>query len=138
MRTLFPVTLALLLASAPGAQTTATKLTALDGSSSDKLGQSVALDGDTLLVGAWAAADDHGAGYVYREAQGTWSQEAQLLAPDGTSGSYLGWSVALEGDTAVVGREYDGTLGLWAHGSVEVFTRVGTTWTHAQKLVASD
>ena len=59
--------------------------TAADAAASDALGRSVALDGDTALVGApWDddAGDLSGAAYVFVRSGTTWSQQARLLASD--------------------------------------------------------
>ena len=75
----------------------------------DEFGVSVALVGDTALVGAYA--DDAAAGanvgsvYVFVRSGTTWSQQAKLTANDGTATDYFGYSVALAGDTALVPNE---------------------------------
>ena len=72
----------------------------------DQVGYSVAIDGDTIVVGS-PGDDDYGlnAGAVYiyhRESDGTYT-ETKLTAPDPRSGDKFGWSVAIGGDTIVVG-----------------------------------
>lgn len=97
------------------------------------IGSAVAVTGDTGVVGArgWGAAggvnDAIGAAFVFVRAGGVWSQQARLTAADGQPGDYLGTSVALSGDTVVVGRG-QGT------GAAYVFTRAGTTWSQQAKL----
>ena len=111
---------------------------------SDFFGWSLALDGDTLLVGAPDTFDPMygpilGAAYVFTNAGGTWTQQQELLMsnPDPSHCSSLcsfGQSVGVKGDTAVVGAYgYDGT-----EGSVFVFTDSGGTWSQTQQLFASD
>ena len=108
------------------------KLTASDAFSGDFFG-SVAIDGDTAVVGASRDDDggsNSGSAYVFTRSGTTWTQQQKLTASDpGTSGNF-GFSVAIDGDTVVVGAN-----GL---GSAYVFTRSGTTWTQQQKLTASD
>ncbi len=83
------------------------KLTASDGAAGDYFGSSVALSGDTALVGA--AGDDvgvntdQGSAYVFVRSGTTWTQQAQLTASDGAAYDHFGSSVALSGDTALVG-----------------------------------
>ncbi|MCK6446420.1 MAG: FG-GAP repeat protein [Planctomycetes bacterium] len=103
-------------------------------------GHSVALDGDTALVGVPhpGAGGMSGAAVVFRKVAGVWTQEATLSPSDPATGNYFGWSVALDGDVAVVGAigaYYQTSPGV---GAAYVFTRTGTTWTQVQKVQASD
>ena len=61
-----------------------------------------------------------------------------LTASDGGQSDTFGTSVAISGDTAIVGAPQDDIGGNVNQGSAYVFTRSGTTWTHQQKLTASD
>ena len=122
--------------------THAAKLTAGDGASGDQFGWSVALDGDTALVGAMGdqvgVNSFQGSAYVFIRSGSTWTQQAKLTSGDGASGDKLGWSVALDGDTAMVGM-YPYTAGASiGQGSAYVFTRSGSTWTQESKLVVGD
>jgi hypothetical protein len=105
----------------------------------DYYGDSVALDGDTALVGAWLHTADvagQGAVYVFVRTGTTWAVQARLTASDGVYFDQFGWSVALSGDVAVIGaphvEEDPGTV----KGAVYVFERSGTTWTERHKLRA--
>ncbi|MGI6496309.1 MAG: FG-GAP repeat protein [Kiritimatiellia bacterium] len=99
---------------------------------SDWFGTSVALSGDIALVGAYADDDkgtDSGSAYVFTRDGTTWTQQAKLIADDGAKRDYFGWSVALSGDTALVGAyEDDGLDALGGaaadQGSAYVFTLV--------------
>jgi len=116
------------------------KLVANDGAAMDYFGNSVALDGDTTVIGANADDDNgfnSGSFYVFVRSGTTWTQQQKLVANDGAAGDYFGRSVALDGDTAVVGAYYDDDKGSQS-GSVYVFVRSGTTWTQQQKLIAND
>jgi hypothetical protein len=98
-------------------------------------GGSVAIDGDTALVGAHNEGP-HGAAYVFvRDAGGVWSQQAKLVASDGAPVDLFGIAVALHGDTAVVGANLDDDRGTNS-GSAYVFVRSGTSWSQQQKLLA--
>ena len=86
-----------------------TKLTAFDGEANDYFGQSVAISGSTMVVGA--KGDDYlGSAYIYeRNACGEWLLIKKILPSDrGTFGSYdrFGSHVAISGDTVTVAR-YD-------------------------------
>ena len=116
------------------------KLTANDGAEMDYFGYSVALAGDTALVGAYADDDKgsiSGSAYVFTRSGSTWTQQAKLTAADGAAGDCFGWSVALSGDTALVGAYADDDNGVNS-GSAFVFTRDGTTWNQQAKLTAGE
>ncbi|MCH8825082.1 MAG: FG-GAP repeat protein [Planctomycetes bacterium] len=80
-------------------------LVVCDAACGDGFGRAVSIDGDTIIVGAPAAANSEidGAAYIFtRNEQGDWSQQAKLMVSDPRI-TNLGGSVALEGNTAVVG-----------------------------------
>ena len=98
----------------------------------DYFGASVALSGDTLVVGAYGEASSatgfngdqsdntkHRAGAVYvfvREGT-TWSQEAYIKASNTDEGDDFGYnSVALSGDTLAVGAHYEKSNALGING----------------------
>ena len=117
------------------------KLVATDGVAADLFGDSVALSGDTALVGA--SVDDfagvgQGSAYVFVRSGTTWTQQAKLVAADGAPGDRFGFSVALSGDTALVGAPFDDIAPNASQGSAYVFVRSGTTWTQQAQLVAAD
>jgi hypothetical protein len=118
------------------------KLVASDGSASDALGTSVALSGDTAVVGApwdsFAPASGQGSAYVFVRGGVAWVEQQRLRASDAAEGSSFGISVALSADTMLVGAFQDDTGPNDRQGSAYVFTRTGSTWTEAQKLLASD
>ena len=108
------------------------KLTASDGAPYDNFGISVAVDGETIVIGA-SGDDDNGADsgsvYVFTKASGVWSQAAKLTASDGAALDYFGHSVAVSGDTVLVGAYQDDReetvteTELEDSGSVYVFTK---------------
>ncbi|HVQ00042.1 MAG TPA: FG-GAP repeat protein, partial [Candidatus Thermoplasmatota archaeon] len=112
------------------------KLHALDGAENDYFGDSVSLAGDTALIGVYRDDDNgnfSGSAYVFTSNGTTWTQQAKLLASDGETMDYFGYSVSVDGNTALIGAYNDNSK-----GSAYVFTRNGTTWTQQQKLQASD
>ena len=119
------------------------KLTASDGAPNDYFGLSVAIDGDTALVSApyknFQSGTAFGRVYIYqRQADGSWSETAHLLASDGASGDYFGISVAIDGDTALVGAPYDDDNGT-ASGSAYLYQRqTDGSWSETAKLTDSD
>ena len=119
------------------------KLAADDGAAYNAFGSSVAVSGDTAVIGAWAdddKGDVSGSAYVFvRAASGTWSQQAKLTAADGTAGDYFGRSVAVSGDTAVIGADGDDDKSNES-GSAYIFIRAAEdgTWSQHAKLTAAD
>jgi hypothetical protein len=100
----------------------------------DHFGRSVALAGDTVVVGAWGDDAKPGAAYVFVRTGTDWTQQAKLTADDGAAADRFGLSVAIEGDTVAVGA--NGADG--GRGAVYVFARSGPTWTQEAKLTSSD
>lgn len=96
-------------------------------------GESVAIDGNTVVVGAPFADlegnDNQGVAYVFTEAAGTWIQTAKLIASNGAQDDAFGVDVAIDGHTIVVGQGDEGDP-----GSVYVFTRIGSAWTETMQL----
>jgi FG-GAP repeat len=118
------------------------KLTADDAAAGDQFGISVSIAGDTALIGA--AGDDNAAGanagsaYVFTQTGSTWVQEAKLAPGDAAAGDQFGSSVAIEGDTVLVGAAFDDHPAAADAGSAYAFTRIGSVWTQQAKLVALD
>jgi len=116
------------------------KLTAADGAANDSFGRSVALSGDTALIGAIGDEDNgttSGSAYIFVISGTTWVQQAKLTAADGAAGDTFGRSVALSGDTALIGASGDDDNGSNS-GSAYIFIRSGTVWTQQAKLTAAD
>lgn len=122
--------------------TQAQKLVADDGGLFDNFGASIALDGETIVVGANGATVDgvpaQGAAYVYTGSGASWRQEQKLIADDGTDYDNFGLSAALKGGTAFIGSPLAPVDGNNGQGAVYLFTESAGTWTQTQKLVASD
>jgi hypothetical protein len=98
------------------------KLLASDGAAFDGFGSSIALSGETAVIGAPADDDQSGSAYVFRFDGASWVEEAKLLASDRAAVEFFG-SIALSGDTAVIGARGDDDNGRRS-GSAYVF-RIG-------------
>jgi len=113
-----------------------------DGGFNDRFGHSAGVSGDTAIVGAYLddlpLKMDAGTAYVYTRSGSTWSQQQRLEASDAEASDLFGWSVSVDGDTAVVGARQDDHAGGSDAGSAYVFVRSGSTWTEQQRLTASD
>src|SRR5215208_580382 len=114
-------------------------LLAGDGAANDRLGHSVAIDGDTAAVGAPGEDSGRGAVYLFTRTGDSWTQTAKLTASDGAAGDQLGLSVAIEGDAIVAGAPDDDFGGTTSLGSAYTFARTGpAARTETAKLAASD
>ena len=116
------------------------KLVASDETAGDYFGISVAIDGDTALVGAHRGNEafaDGGAVYVFERIGASWYQTAKILAPDGANFSYFGFSVAFNGNTAIIGATRDDEAGNDA-GAAYVFVRDQFGWTQQAKLIGNN
>ncbi len=116
------------------------KLTASDAAGGDQFGSTLAMSGDYVIVGAPrkdGVGRNSGAAYIFRRQGTEWVEQTKLLAPDETRGDYFGISVAIDGDTALVGAHRSNEP-LADCGAVYVFERTGENWNQTTKLIAPD
>jgi hypothetical protein len=129
----------------------------------DYFGFSVAIAGDTVVIGTIGedgsasgingthdnSMSDAGAAYIFVRSGTTWSQQAYLKASNPGSGDYFGYSVAISGDSVVVGANWEDSNasgvggdqtnnGATSAGAAYVFSRSGTTWTQQAYLKAAN
>jgi hypothetical protein len=119
---------------------TAVRLTPGDAAAGDLFGSSVAVSGDTMVVGAPTNDTngvDAGSAYVFVREGSTWTEAATLTPDDAAAGDRFGCSVSVSGDTAIVGAYLDSDNG-GSSGSAYVFARSGSTWSQAAKLTPHD
>ncbi len=124
------------------------KLTANDSAARDNFGYSVVVDGDVAVIGAEGVDVggnvDQGAAYVFYRNQGgpdAWGQVTKLTATDGAASDNFGWSVAVSGNTAVVGSYFASVGDNWSQGAAYVFYRDQggvDAWRQVAKLTADD
>jgi hypothetical protein len=125
----------------------------------DEFGYSVAVSGDTVVVGAIHesssaigvngdqannSALNAGAAYVFVRSAGAWSEQAYLKASNTTAGFEFGNAVAISGDTIVVGSHLETSsttgvnstpnTGLSGAGAAYVFFRTGGIWSQQAYL----
>ncbi|GAB4339772.1 MAG: hypothetical protein Kow0089_12970 [Desulfobulbaceae bacterium] len=116
------------------------KLTPSDGTTMDWFGNSVGINGATIVVGAPGHNNSAGAVYVFTRALSGWAsatESAKLSAGDGETEDGLGVSVSIDSDTIVAGAVGDDA---WK-GAVYVFTKPVSGWTsgtETAKLVAGN
>jgi len=116
------------------------KVFASDGTTDDRFGLAVAIDGDYAVVGSYIDDNengtDAGAAYIFHRNGTTWIEQQKLIASDGNSQDYFGASVSIDGDYAVIGATRgDGNNN--DTGSAYVFIRNGSNWTEQTELTAS-
>ncbi len=111
------------------------QLTASDGQSGDRFGRTVAIRGDYALIGAaWVGPINEGGAYFFERESGVWTEKLKIT---GDADDYLGDSVVICGNTAVIGVREDDALGNDS-GAVRVYERQSGVWTQTQELTASD
>lgn len=113
-------------------------LRGVDITAAARFGTSVDVDGDLVIVGAPLSADDAGivtgSACIFRHDGTSWQHESTLRLDAGEVGDLFGWSVAIDGDVAIIGAPTFGTDA----GTTFVFRRDETGWTQAAIVSASD
>ncbi len=125
-----------------------TKITASDGAAHDQFGNRVAVDGETIIVGSYlsdvGSNNAQGTAYIFERNTGganNWGEVKKLVAADGAASDYFGRSVAISGDTAIVGVGYDEVGANVNQGSAYVFRQNAggsNNWGQVRKIVGSD
>lgn len=127
--------------SAAGAWASAGQLVAQDAAEGDLFGASLAADGARLAIGAPGRATGKGAAFVFaKAADGTYAQQAMVVAASGAENANLGSSVALAGNRLVAGAP--GAFGVAGRrgasmGQVTVFeySTISEIWRERQSFV---
>lgn len=119
------------------------ELTEQNGADQDSFGQAVALGASTALVGSpgyqTAAGSKAGAAFTYVQSASSWVPDSQLDAGVAHEYAAFGTSVAVQGDTAVIGAEQEGELPTGnGVGGVYIFSRSGTDWQQTAHLSPDD
>lgn len=129
------------------------KIVASNRAEYDSFGQSVAIDGDYIIVGTPFENNDAlganpvanaGCAYIFeRNSSGNWLQIQKIVASDRAVGDNFGCSVSISNNFIIVGAHFEdenaaGTGTMTNAGSAYIFERVGNDWIQQQKIVASD
>jgi LPXTG-site transpeptidase (sortase) family protein len=122
------------------------RLIASDTGVADAFGWSLALSGDTAVIGAprvdlragSTLLKNAGAAYIFQHNESGWIQQAKLVAKDADEQDAFGTSVAISGNTVVVGAVGKDLDDLTDVGAAYVFIRNGLTWSQQARLVGSD
>lgn len=101
-----------------------------DATLAARFGHAMDRDEDVLVIGAPGRTATSGAAYVFARAGTTWDQVARLVPPVQQTGNYFGSSVAVSGDTVVVGAWGEDRPGVgFDVGRAYVYKRNAGTWT---------
>ena len=119
------------------------KIFASDATSGYHFGLSVAIDGDTAVVGMWqASGTTPGAVYVFQRDEGGvehWGEVQKITSLDEQNGDSFGYSVAISGDTIIAGAKHYPAAS--SFGAAFVFQRDeggADNWGQVKKLISSD
>jgi uncharacterized repeat protein (TIGR01451 family) len=113
-------------------------LTASDGAVDDGFSSSLAISGDSVIIGARDKNSSQGAAYVFTRSGTTWGQQQKLTASDGATNDNFGGAVAISQDMAMVGASGKAISGKAAQGQVYFFARSGSAWIEDQKITPLD
>lgn len=123
-----------------GAWTEQQRLTAPDAAADDRFGFRVALSGDTALVSAPfddGVLSDSGSAYTFTRTGGVWTFEDKLTPSFEQASNYAGYSIAIDGDAALMGIPND-DVHIGDGGGAAYFTRSGSEWTEQAVIAPKD
>lgn len=110
-------------------------LTANDRESSDYFGKSVAISGNTVVIGCPDENSRNGAAYVFEGSGSSWNQTQKLTLSASIQYSEFGNAVGIKGDQIIVGAS-DFTGSLSREGAAYIFEKTNGTWTQTAALTS--
>ncbi len=128
------------------------KIVAADRESEAEFGYSVSINGNYAIIGALYESKNEtgtdsflqaGAAYIFEQVGSTWVQQQKLVATDRAANDRFGYSVAIDGDYAIIGARFEdedasGSATLSNAGSAYIFKQSNGVWAQQQKIVAAD
>lgn len=104
------------------------------GGSTDEFGNAVAISGTSAVVGAVFASSEVGMAYIFTKGHTGWptAPTATLTNPAPLSSFYFGWSVAISGNTALIGVN-SATI-----SAVYVYTKGTSGWPTSPNVTLTD
>ena len=108
------------------------------GKTGDGFGNSAAVLGDTIMIGADSLSFTNGAVYVFTRTNNVWSFKQTLTPNDSKANQFFGEEVAIDGTTAVISAGGETINGKTFQGAAYTFTFANNTWSQSQKLIAPD
>jgi hypothetical protein len=111
----------------------ATKLSASDAAAGDDFGSAVAIDGDTIVVGAYPnrvnSTSLDGSAYVFERSTTSWSSATQVaILTNAETGGYLGFSVAIDNDRVLLGAPHTSSVAP-VKGAAFLYEKPAGGWT---------
>jgi len=116
------------------------KINSSDTAESDHFGFAVSLLGNRALIGAFLTDENFnnsGSAYIFELDAGVWSQTKKLVGTNPAENDWMGYSVSLGIDRALIGSRLDGENGIDT-GSATVFDYSSNNWTQTVELFADD
>ena len=116
------------------------KLVASNGATQDFFGGEISIDGDYAVIGCQSHCsygDDDGAAYIFHNNNGIWEEIAFLSEEGLPDDAWMGCSVDIHGDYAIVGIRQDDEVAYHA-GSALIYHNTNGIWERVIKLTASD
>lgn len=117
-------------------------ITDIEADFGEMFGSGLALGSETLFIGipSDSVGTNSGQGSVgiFALQGGGWTAQQRLTTGNGMAGAQYGWSVDLDGITAVVGAPTDDVGTSQPRGAVYVFTQTGVSWSLQARLIAAD
>lgn len=114
------------------------RLQATDGATQEQncFGSSVAIDGNTLVVGARGGGSNLGKGevFVFTRSGGNWTRRTRFTGSDSADGDNFGIDVDISRDSIIVGAQRHATDGVIRAGQAYIFVRNGSVWVEQAKL----
>ena len=110
----------------------------------DLFGRSVAIAGDTIVIGAYLedeAGPDGGSVYVFERdpaAENGWRQDAKLIGSSTGEMDWFGYEVDTDGATIVVGAPHTNHIRIFHAGRATIFTRTAGSWTQFAEFAPTD
>ena len=116
------------------------------GNPSRAFGFSVGIDGNYAIVGDpgyrvqkdYIELDYAGTAHIYFKESGVWQHQAQFTALDPVSDDWMGYSVAVSGNTVAVSIPYEDLSDDDNRGAILLYERSGVTWSKIATLTTSD
>jgi phage pi2 protein 07 len=115
-------------------------LTTKTGTANSLFGESLDVENDTLVVGAWhddEAGENAGAVYLYSLITDQWQQSHKVMAPDASDGNKFGFRIDLNRQNLLVGSHNSSS---WLHensGAAYLFSKKGENWHLTNKYMPS-
>lgn len=118
------------------------ELVSADARNNDLFGSAVAIDGDTIAIGAYQRELGTGAVYLYQRSGGSWQLQNLLAAPESEAGAQFGWAIALDDAWLAVSanrKDVNANNGVLEDaGALYLYQRSGASWNFQSQVQASD